>query len=98
MADATMLTEAITRKTGRQLLDRVATCVRNLAHLFILTFSVFEIGASLLCLTSTLALAQVPEESQTQAQTRQKLLQDLDSGKIQDAIVLGQEAVSHWPR
>src|ERR1700692_167424 len=103
MADVTMLTEAIREITARQRLDGVLIRVRKLARIFIVNISVFnvsnvKISAISLCLTSTLALAQLPNQTQTQAQTRQKLLQDLDSGQIQDAILLGQEAVSHWPR
>ena len=37
-------------------------------------------------------------QNQTQAQTRQQLLQDLDSGQLRDAVLLGQQAVSRWPR
>ena len=56
---------------------------------------VFGLAASL-CLLS----ASVPARAQiqTQAQTRQQLLQDLDSGQLRDAVLLGQQAVSRWPR
>ncbi len=37
-------------------------------------------------------------QNQTQAQTRQQLLQNLDSGQLRDAVLLGQQAVSRWPR
>jgi tetratricopeptide (TPR) repeat protein len=36
--------------------------------------------------------------SQTQSQTRDQLLQDIGSGQLKEAIVLGQQAVSRWPR
>src|SRR5258708_35507786 len=48
----------------------------------------------LLCLSCLATQAQ----NQTQAQTRQQLLQDLDSGQLRDAVLLGQQAVSRWPR
>jgi tetratricopeptide (TPR) repeat protein len=50
--------------------------------------------AYLCCLLGTPALAQ----NQTQAQTRRQLLQDLESGQLRDAVLLGQQAVSRWPR
>src|SRR5258708_3358535 len=56
---------------------------------------VFVIAASL-CLLSLFVQAQA--QSQTQAQTRQQLLHDLDSGQLRDAVLLGQQAVSRWPR
>ena len=36
-------------------------------------------------------------QNPSQAQTRQQLLQALDSGRLQDAIRLGEQAVSRWP-
>jgi Tfp pilus assembly protein PilF len=35
---------------------------------------------------------------QTQTETRQQLLQYLESGQLRDAVWLGQQAVSRWPR
>src|SRR5260370_24405204 len=37
-------------------------------------------------------------QNQTQAQMRQRLLQDLESGQLRDAVLLGQRAVSRWPQ
>jgi Flp pilus assembly protein TadD len=48
-----------------------------------------------ICLLSALALAQT--QNLTRAQTRQQLLQDLESGQLQGAVLLGQQAVSRWP-
>src|ERR1700675_1309930 len=56
---------------------------------------VFVIAASL-CLLSLFVQAQA--QNQTQAQTRQQLLHDLDSGQLRDAVLVGQQAVSRWPR
>src|SRR5467141_1213108 len=67
-------------------LKRCAT--RNLAPVFGLAASLWLLSASVP------ARAQI----QTQAQTRQQLLQDLDSGQLRDAVLLGQQAVSRWPR
>src|SRR5258708_5459626 len=85
MADATMLTEETTKITARQRQNGVLIGVRKLARIFVVKVSVvkvsvFNIGVSLLCLTGTPVLAQLPNQTQTQAQTRQELLQDLDSG------------------
>jgi tetratricopeptide (TPR) repeat protein len=55
---------------------------------------VIVIGTSLLlCLA-----APAQTQNQSQAQTRQQLLQELDSGHLRDAVLLGQQAVSRWPR
>lgn len=51
--------------------------------------SVFVIAVSI-CLLSAVAQTQV----QTLAQTREQLLQDLESGRLRDAVLLGQQAVS----
>jgi hypothetical protein len=67
---------------------------QNLAPIFNLA-SIFVIATSL-CLLWLGAQAQT--QNQTQAQTRQQLLQDLDSGQLRDAVLLGQQAVSRWPR
>jgi tetratricopeptide (TPR) repeat protein len=41
--------------------------------------------------------APAQTQNPTRAQTRQQLLQDLDSGQLRDAVLLGQQAVSRWP-
>ncbi|MGA8067001.1 MAG: tetratricopeptide repeat protein, partial [Terriglobales bacterium] len=48
------------------------------------------------CLTF-LALP-APAQNQTQSQTRHELLHDLDSDHLRQAVLLGQQAVSRWPR
>src|SRR5882762_4571301 len=55
--------------------------------------SVVATSISLLCV-----LAPAQTQNQTQAQTRRQLLQDLESGQLRDAVLLGQQAVSRWPR
>src|SRR5208282_720699 len=62
----------------------------------VLTLAPLIIRAILLCLPGPAAPAQT--QDLTPAQTRQQLLQDLDSGQLRDAIVLGEQAVSRWPR
>src|SRR5258708_3305288 len=56
--------------------------------------------ANLLCVLCASASAQTQDQAQdqTQAQTRRQLLQELDSGQFRDAVLLGQQAVSRWPR
>src|SRR6202790_2552144 len=61
---------------------------RNLAPAFFIATSLY------LSCWSAAAHAQLP----TQAQTRQQLLHDLDSGQLRDAVLVGQQAVSRWPR
>jgi Flp pilus assembly protein TadD len=56
---------------------------------------IITITAILVCLLCVSAPAQT--QNLTRAQTRQQLLQDLDSGQLQDAVLLGQRAVSRWP-
>jgi len=53
------------------------------------------ITAILVCLLCVSAPAQT--QNLTRAQTRQQLLQDLESGQLRDAVLLGQQAVSRWP-
>jgi tetratricopeptide (TPR) repeat protein len=57
--------------------------------------SIFIVATSL-CLLGVSAPAQSP--SQTQSETRQQLLKQIDSGQLREAVILGQQAVSHWPR
>ncbi len=53
----------------------------------------------------TLALAAIilvglsclAAQAQTQAQTRQQVLQYLEAGRLPDAIAMGEKAVSRWP-
>src|SRR6202521_6018474 len=71
-------------------LKRCAT--QNLGHVFVIATAI----ATSLCLSSVSVPAQA--QNQTQAQTRQQLLQELDSGQLRDAVLLGQQAVSRWPR
>ena len=61
---------------------------RNLAPAFFIATSLWLLSVS------DRAQAQLP----TQAQTRQQLLHDLDSGQLRDAVLVGQQAVSRWPR
>src|SRR6202790_3029057 len=61
---------------------------RNLAPAFFIATSLWLLSVS------DQAQAQLP----TKAQPRQQLLQDLDSGQLRDAVLLGQQAVSRWPR
>ena len=49
--------------------------------------------ASLLIVTFCLSAS-----SQTPSETREQLLKDLDSGQLRDAVLVGQQAVSRWPR
>jgi len=55
--------------------------------------------APILIITATLLCLAAPAQTrnQTQAQMRQQLLQELDSGQLRDAVLLGQRAVSRWP-
>ncbi len=52
--------------------------------------------ATSLCIWCLPAPAQT--QGQTQAQTRRQLLQDIESGQFREAVLLGQQAVSRWPR
>src|SRR5580658_9356230 len=54
------------------------------------------LAAFLLCLSSSVAAAQT--QAPTLTQTREQLLQNLESGQLRDAVLLGQQAVSRWPR
>jgi tetratricopeptide (TPR) repeat protein len=51
-------------------------------------------------IAASLWLSCMPAQSQTptQAQTGKQLLEELDSGQLRDAVLLGQQAVSRWPR
>src|SRR6266566_1561152 len=69
-------------------LKRCAT--QNLGRVFVIVIATSLSG---LCPS-----ASAQAQNQTQAQTRQQLLQDLDSGQLRDAVLLGQQAVSRWPR
>lgn len=60
---------------------------RNFPVLIVVAASIF------LFFLSSPAQAQ----NQTLAQTRQQLAQDLDSGQLRDAVLLGQQSVSRWP-
>src|SRR5260370_2324648 len=60
---------------------------RNLAPAFFIATSLWLLSVS------DQAQAQLP----TQAQTRRQLVQDLDSGQLRDAVLLGQQSVSPWP-
>src|SRR5208337_255903 len=42
--------------------------------------------------------AAAQTQDQTPAQLRQQLLQEIDEGQLRDAVLLGQQAVSRWPR
>src|ERR1700720_3604280 len=61
---------------------------RNLAPAFFIATSLWLLSVS------DQAQAQLP----TKAQPRQQLLHDLDSGQLRDAVLVGQQAVSRWPR
>ena len=58
---------------------------------------VFAVAASAAATSLCLLFFSAPAAAQNQAQTRQQLLQDLDSGQSRDAVLLGQQAVSRWP-
>ena len=62
----------------------------NLTAVFVIVIAIA------LCLLSMAATAQTQER--TRVQTREQLLQDLDSDQLRDAVLLGQQAVSRWPR
>ena len=57
----------------------------------IFAFSVMTISFGL-----SSAIAQT--QSQALAQARQQLLQELDGGRLREAVLQGQQAVSRWPR
>src|SRR4029077_16321584 len=67
-------------------LKRCAT--RNLASVFFIVTSLWLLSVS----------DQAQQQLPTQAKTRQQLLHDLDSGQLRDAVLIGQQAVSRWPR
>jgi tetratricopeptide (TPR) repeat protein len=58
-------------------------------------FAIAAISAIAVSFLFISAMAQTRNPSQ--AETRQQLLQALDSGRLQDAIRLGEQAVSRWP-
>jgi tetratricopeptide (TPR) repeat protein len=58
-------------------------------------FAIAAISAIAVSFLFISATAQTRNPSQ--AETRQQLLQALDSGRLQDAIRLGEQAVSRWP-
>ena len=37
-------------------------------------------------------------QNQTQAQAREQLLKEINAGQLRDAVLLGQQSVSRWPR
>src|SRR6266478_1348181 len=85
------LTAADAGPQAKLLIAALKRCaIQNLGHVFVIVIATSLSG---LC-PSVSAQAQ----NQTQAQTRQQLLQDLDSGQLRDAVLLGQQAVSRWPR
>ncbi|HYU46218.1 MAG TPA: tetratricopeptide repeat protein, partial [Terriglobales bacterium] len=43
-------------------------------------------------------LACLPAHAQTQTESRQQLLRYMESGQLKEAVLLGQQAVSRWPR
>ena len=52
-----------------------------------------------LCLSFIILLClHLAAQTQSESGTRQKLLQYLESGQLQDAVLLGQQAVSRWPK
>jgi len=50
-----------------------------------------------LALIIALCLSCLAAEAQTQAETRQNLLQYLEAGKPQEAIPVGEKAIAQWP-
>ncbi len=62
----------------------------NLTPVFVIVIAIS------LCLLSVAARAQT--QDRTRVQTREQLLQDLNSDQLRDAVLLGQQAVSRWPR
>ena len=75
-------------------LKRCATQNPVLGFVIVIVIAISFIAISI-CLLSVPASAQT--QNLTRAQTRQQLLQDLESGQLQDAVLLGQRAVSRWP-
>jgi tetratricopeptide (TPR) repeat protein len=58
--------------------------------------SIFAFFAMTISVGVSSAIAQA--QSQTAGQARQKLLQQLDAGQLREAVLLGQQSVSRWPR
>jgi tetratricopeptide (TPR) repeat protein len=86
------LTAAAEAGSGKKtLITAMSRCATpNLSPILVVAVS--------LCLLSVAAPAPAQSPSQTRAQTRQQLLQQIDSGQLHDAVILGQQAVSRWPR
>jgi hypothetical protein len=81
-------------KAGRRAMPVIAALKRcatqRLGHVSLIVVAIS------LCVLCPPASAQA--QNQTLAQTRQELLRDLDSGQFRDAVLVGQQAVSRWPR
>ena len=61
-------------------------------------FSVTIPTALLICFLGISAPTRAQDRSQlTESQTRQTLLQEIEAGQLQEAILLGQQSVSRWP-
>jgi Flp pilus assembly protein TadD len=104
MTDETMLQDAMSTpieyflrhcltaaaKSGHQAKPVIAALKRCATQSLGLVFAVVATSPCLLFFSA-------PALAQNQAQTRQQLLQDLDSGQLRDALLLGQQAVSRWP-
>jgi tetratricopeptide (TPR) repeat protein len=84
--------------------DRCATenlppAFQNLPPAFQNPVHRFMAAASIVAVAFLLSIpAPAQTQNLTQAQTRQQLLQALDSGQLRDAILLGERAVSRWPQ
>jgi tetratricopeptide (TPR) repeat protein len=87
-----VLTHTLKRWATQSLASVVVTATSVIATSVIAT----TVIATSLCLL--LAVAPAQTQNPTQAQTRQQLLQKLESGQFRDAVLLGQQAVSRWPR
>jgi tetratricopeptide (TPR) repeat protein len=78
-------------------LNRCAT--QNLPPAFQNPVHAFRVATSMVAISFLLSIpAPAQTLNLTLAQTRQQLLQALDSGQLRDAILLGERAVSRWPQ
>jgi len=59
-----------------------------------------NLPAALIVAIALLLTMTAPAQTQNQSasQIREQLLQELNAGQLQDAVLLGQQAVSRWPR
>jgi tetratricopeptide (TPR) repeat protein len=55
-------------------------------------------AASIIAISLALGSAIAQTQSQTALQARQQMLQELDAGRLREAVLQGQQAASGWPR